>query len=120
MVERSSIFDPVSDDDAENVEGEFNGDELAAGCVASGFGGPDRSYGVQNTSSNTVQDTSAKHPLGVLGGALKGGADDSPDRGYGNVEDTNLSIRETTSQERAEEGAGEIVDCDLEPRIRGK
>ena len=97
MVERSSILDPVSDDDAENVEGEFNGDELAAGCVASGLGGPDGGYGVQNTGSNTVQDTSAKHPVGVLGGALKGGADDSPDGGYGNGQDTTVSIAEPTS-----------------------
>ena len=97
MVERGSILDPVSDDDAENVEGEFDGDELAAGCVASGFGGPDRGYGVQDTSSNTVQDTSAKHPLGVLGGALKGGADDGPDGGYGNGQDTTVPIAEPTS-----------------------
>ena len=97
MVERGSILDPVSDDDAENVESEFDGDKLTAGCVASGFGGPDRGYGVQDTSSDTVQDTSAKHPLGVLGGALKGGADDSPDGGYGNGQDTAVSIAEPTS-----------------------
>ena len=84
MIEGSSILDPVSDDDAENVEGEFDGDELAAGCVASGFGRPDWGDGVQDTGPDTVQDTSAKHPVGVLGGALKGGADDSPNGGYGN------------------------------------
>ena len=84
MIERGSILDPVSDDDAENVKSEFDGDKLAAGCVAGGFGGPDRGYGVEDTGSNTVQDTSAKHPLSILGGALEGSTDDSPDGGYGN------------------------------------
>lgn len=45
-VEGGTVFDPVSGDDAENVEGEFNRDKLAAGCVAGRFGGPDRGDGV--------------------------------------------------------------------------
>lgn len=39
-VEGGAVFDPVRDNDAENVEREFDRDELAAGCVAGGFGGP--------------------------------------------------------------------------------
>ncbi len=45
-VKGGTVFDPVSDDHAENVKGEFYGDKLAAGCVAGGFGGPDGSDGV--------------------------------------------------------------------------
>ena len=113
MVKRGAVFDPVSDDDTENVEGEFNRNELSAGCVAGGLRGPDRSDGVQDASSNAVQDTGAKHPVGVLGGALEGGADDSPYGGDGNGLDTTISITEPPSQEGAEECAGEVVDCDL-------
>ena len=113
-VEGGAVFNPVGDDDAENVEGEFDGDELAARGVAGGFGGPDGSDGVEDAGSDTVQDAGAEHPLGVLSGALQGGADDGPQGSYGYGLDTTVSIAEPASEECAEEGAGEVVDCDLE------
>ena len=116
-VEGGSVFDPVRDDDAENVEGKFDGHKLAAGCVAGGFGGPDGGNGVQDASSDAVEDTGAKHPLGVLGGALEGGADDSPDGSYGDGLDTTVPIAEPAAEESAEESAGEIVHCNLESQL---
>ena len=113
-IEGCSIFDPVRDNDAEDVESEFDGDELTAGRVAGGFGGPDGGDGVQDAGSDTIEDTGAKHPVGVLGGALEGGADYSPDGGYGDGLDTTVSIAEPASEKGAEEGAGKIVDGDLE------
>ena len=88
--------------------------------MAGGFRGPDWSDGVQDTSSDAVQDTRAKHPFGILGGALEGGADDSPQGGYGNGQNTTISITEPTPQESAEEGAGKIIHSDLETPIAGK
>lgn len=112
-VEGRAVFDPVSDDDAENVEGEFDRDELTAGRVAGGFGGPDGGDGVQNAGSDAVQGTGAKHPFCVLGGTLEGRADDSPQGGYGDGLDTTISIAKPASEESAKEGAGEVVHCDL-------
>ena len=116
-VKGGAVFDPVSDDDAENVQGEFDGDELAAGCVAGGFGRPDGSDGVQNARPDPVEDTGAKHPLGVLGGALEGGADDSPQGSHGDRLNPTISITEPASQEGAEKGARKVVHCDLESHL---
>lgn len=119
-VEGGAVFDPVSDDDAENVKSEFDGDKLAAGCVAGGFGGPDGSDGVQNASSDTVKDTGAEHPIGVLGGALEGGADDSPQGSHGDSLNTTISITEPAPKEGAEKGARKVVHCDLESHMSEK
>lgn len=119
-IEGGSIFDPVRDDDAENVESEFDGDELTAGRVAGGFGGPDGGNGVEDAGSDAVQDTGAKHPVGVLGGALEGGADYSPYGGYGDGLDTTVSIAEPASEKGAEEGTGEIVNGDLKSQMADK
>ena len=66
-IEGGAVFNPVSDDDAENVEGEFDRDELTAGCVTGGFSGPDGGDSVQDAGSDTVEGTGAEHPIGVLG-----------------------------------------------------
>ena len=100
-VEGGAVFDPISDDDAENVEGELDRDELAAGCVAGSLGGPDGGDGVQDACSDTVQGTGAEHPFGVLGGALKSGADNSPQGGYGDGLDTTVSIAKPSAEEGA-------------------
>lgn len=113
IIKGGTVFDPVSDDNTENIEGELNGDELPAGCVAGGFGGPDRGDGVQDAGSDTVQDTGAKHPLGVLGRALESGSSDSPNGGYGDGLNTTISIAKPASEESAEEGAGKIVHRNL-------
>ncbi len=117
-VEGGAVFDPVSDDDAKNVEGEFDRDELAAGCVTGCFGGPDWGDGVENTGSDAVEGTGAEHPLGVLGGALERGADNSPQSGYSYGLYTTVSITKPTSEECTEEGAGEVVHCDLGHRYQ--
>ena len=85
--------------------------------MAGGFSGPDRGDGIQNSSSDTIECPSAKHPFSVLGGALEGSADDRPQGGHGNGLDSTISIAEPASEEGPEEGAGEIVHCDLEPHM---
>lgn len=77
-VERGAVFNPVSDDDTENVESEFDRDELTARCVAGGFGGPDRGDGIKNAGPDTVEGPGAEHPFSVLGGALESGTNDGP------------------------------------------
>ena len=77
-VEGGSVFNPVRDNDAENVEREFDRNELAAGRVAGGFRGPDGSDGIQDAGSDPVEGAGAEHPFGVLGRTLESGADDGP------------------------------------------
>ena len=104
-VKGSTVFNPISDNDTEDVEGEFDRDELAAGCVAGGFSGPDGGDGVKNARSDTVQNTGAEHPLGVLGRTLESGADDSPYGGDRDGLDTAISIAKPSAKEGTEECA---------------
>ena len=104
-VKRSAVFDPIRDDDSEDVEGELNRDELTAGCVAGGFSGPDGGDGVKDAGSDAVQDTSAEHPLGILGRTLESGADDGPDGGDRDGLDTAISIAKPSAEEGTEECA---------------
>ena len=85
--------------------------------MTGGFSSPDRSDGVQGSCSDTVESTGAKHPFGVLGGALKSSADDRPQGGHGDGLDTTISIAEPASKEGPEEGAGKVVHCDLESHM---
>lgn len=50
-------FEPVCYDDTEDVEGELDGDELATARVLSSLSCPDWHNGVQDTGSNTVNQT---------------------------------------------------------------
>lgn len=52
------LFNPIRDDNTEDVEGEFDGHELTSRCMASCFGRPDRSDGVQDASANAIENTS--------------------------------------------------------------
>ena len=117
MVEGGTVFDPVGDDDTEDVKGEFDGDELTTGGVAGGLGGPDGSDGVEDAGSDAVEDTGAEHPIGVLGGALEGGANDGPHRCYGDGLDPAVSITEPAPEEGAEKGTGKVIDRDLAPSV---
>ena len=119
-VKGSAVFNPVSDNDTEDVEGEFDGDKLAAGCVAGGFSGPDGGDGVKNACSDSVQNTGAEHPLGILSRTLESGADDSPYGGDRDGLDTAISIAKPSAEEGAKEGAWQVVDCDLRSRTSDK
>ena len=114
---RGAVFDPVRHDDAENVEGEFDGDELAARGVASGFGGPDGGDGVEDAGADAVEGTGAEHPFGVLGGALKSGTDDGPQGGYGDGLDSTIAVTKPASKEGAKESSGKVVHGNLESQI---
>ena len=58
FVEVAAVFDPVSDDNTEDVQCEFNGDELTAGSMLGSFGGPDGNDSVKDTSAPSVDQTS--------------------------------------------------------------
>lgn len=55
---QDSQFEPVSNDDTENVKSKFECDKLAARCVGSSLCGPNRCDGVQDARSNTIQYSS--------------------------------------------------------------
>lgn len=50
-------FEPVCDNDTEDVEGELDGDELSTTCVLSSLGCPNGNNGVENTGSDAVNQT---------------------------------------------------------------
>lgn len=64
------LFNPVRDDDTEDVEREFDCHKLSARRVGCCFGGPDWGNGVQDPGPNTIENASAKHPICILRGAL--------------------------------------------------
>jgi hypothetical protein len=55
------LLNPIDNDRAEDVESEFHGNELTPRSVFDGFSSSDRSDGVQDTSSDAVEDTSWRH-----------------------------------------------------------
>lgn len=103
------LFDPVSDDNAENIQCKLDGDELTSGCMLSCFGGPNWNDGVENAGTPAVDETSADHPGGVHSSGLKRSADDSPSSSKSDRLDTAIAITEGTTDETAHEGT-EIVD----------
>lgn len=50
-------LEPVGQNDTENVQGEFNRDELSAGRVFGGLGGPDGHNRIQDPRSDSVDET---------------------------------------------------------------
>ena len=80
-LQQNLLFDPVCSHNTENVEREFNGDKLSSRSVGGSLGGPNGCDGIQNTRADTVQDTGAEHPVGILSRTLQGCADDGPNGG---------------------------------------
>lgn len=106
-------LEPVGDDDTEDVEGELEGDKLAAGGVGGGLGGPDGGDGVEDAGTDAVEDAGAEHPVGVHGGRLQGSSEDAPDAGTADGGDAAVAVAEPAAEEAAEESSGEVVDGDL-------
>lgn len=111
LVEGATIFEPVSDDDTEDVEGEFNGDELSARFMFGGFGGPDGNNSVQDTSSPSVDEASEDHPGVVHGRGLKSGAEDGPGSTERDGLNTAILVAKPTADQAPNQSAN-IVDGD--------
>lgn len=112
FVEAAGILKPVSDNDTEDVESEFNGDELPTGLVLSGLGSPDGDDGVQDTSAPTVDETGEDHPGGIHGRGLETCAQDSPASAESDGLDTSIPVTKPTANQAANECA-DVVDRNL-------
>ena len=66
-VEGASIFEPVSDDDTEDIQSEFNGDKFSSGFVFGCLSGPHGYDGVQDSGAPAIDKTGKDHP-GVIHG----------------------------------------------------
>lgn len=109
LVVGAGIFEPISNDDTKDVEGEFDSDELTSGCVVGGFGSPDRNDGVEDTSSPAVDETGKNHPGVVHGRALEGSADDSPESSECDCLDTSIFITKPTTNETTDKRS-DVID----------
>lgn len=134
MWEGNVLFQPVGHDDTEDVESEFDGDELATRLVLCGLGSPDGDDGVKNTGAPSVDQTSWKdirsayhqlfpaqyrkrtenHPGVVHSGSLKACAENGPASTEGNCFDPTIAITKPPTNETADEGT-EVVNRDLRP-----
>lgn len=59
------LLNPVGNDHAEDIESEFNRNELTTRSVLRGFSSPDRSDCVQDTCSDAVKNKSWSAPLAI-------------------------------------------------------
>lgn len=112
LIEATSVFEPVGNNDTKDVQCEFNGDELTTRLVLGGFGGPDRHDSVEDTSTPSIDEASADHPGVVLCGTLKGGTDNGPARTESDGLDTAIAVTERAPNKTTDEGT-EIVDRNL-------
>ena len=123
LVEVAAIFDPVSDDNTEDVQCEFDGNELTARSMLRSFGGPDRNDSVKNTSAPSIDQASfymsaiscigdhkltEDHPGSVHSGGLKASANDAPDGAQSDGLDTSVLVSEPATGQAAHEGANVI------------
>lgn len=106
------LFKPVGDHDTEDVQGEFNGDELPTGFVFSSLSSPDRHNRVKDTSTPAVDETSEDHPGGVHSRGLKTSTEDSPSSTKRNGLYAAVFVTEPTTNETADQGT-DVVDRDL-------
>ena len=60
------LFNPVSNDNTEDVKRELNGHELATGFVLSGLGSPDWNDSIEHSCAPAIDETGADHPSMVL------------------------------------------------------
>ena len=106
-----SLFDPVCDNDTEDVQGELNSYELTTGGMLGSLGSPDGNDGVEHSSPPSVDETGEDHPGVVLSRSLKTGTNDGPTSSKSNRLDTSISITEGTTDKTAHESA-EIINGD--------
>ena len=103
------LFDPISDDDTKDVQGEFDGDKLSSGLVLGGLGSPDGYNSVEHSCTPSIDETGADHPRVVLSRSLKGSANDGPTSSESDGLDTPIAITEPTTHETTHERT-EVVD----------
>ena len=104
-----SLFDPVCNNDTENVQREFNGDELSTGLVLGSLGGPDWNNSIEHSRTPSIDETGADHPSVVLSRSLESSTDDGPTSSESDGLDTAITVTERTTNETADEST-EIVD----------
>ena len=109
---RNLLLKPVGHHNTENVQGEFNGDELSTRFVLGGLGSPNRNDCIEDTRTETVDETSADHPVGVHSRALEGGTDDSPASTKRDCLYTTKFVTEPATNEAADQGT-DVIDRDL-------
>ena len=105
------LFNPVCNDDTENVQGKFDCDELSTRFVFGRLSSPDRNNSVKHSCTPTIDETSADHPSVILSRSLQSSSDDSPASAKTDGLDTAISITKPTTDETAHEST-EIVDGD--------
>ena len=66
----NSLFNPIGNNDTEDVERKLNGDELSTGGVLGSLSGPDWNNGVKHSRAPSIDETSADHPSVILGRCL--------------------------------------------------
>ena len=103
------LFDPVGNNDTEDVQREFDGDKLAPGLMLSRLRCPNWNDGVEHSCSPSVDKTGADHPNVVLSRSLKSSADDSPSSSQSDGLDPTITVTEPATYETAHEGT-EIVN----------
>jgi len=107
----NSLLHPVGYDDTEDVEGEFDSDELSSRGVFCRFGRPDRDDSVEYSRAPTIDESSADHPSVILSAALEARSDDTPSRTQGDRPDPPDPLTDPSADESADQGT-EIVDAD--------
>ena len=117
-VERAAILEPVSHNDTEDVETEFDGNELSTGRMLGGLRCPDGNDGVQDTGSPAVDQTGEDHPDVVLSGSLQAGTKNSPTSTQGDCLDTAILVTEPATNQAANQGT-DVVDRNLISALSG-
>lgn len=108
-VEGAGILKPVGDNHTEDVEREFNRDELTARGMFSSLGSPDWNNGIENAGTPAIDQTRADHPLMIHGGALQGGANSRYCCPNEDSLDTSVTVANGSTDQAANEGP-EIID----------
>ena len=80
----------------------------------SSLGSPDRNNGVEDTSAEAVDETSADHPIGIHSRALESSTDDSPSSTKRDGLYAAIFVTEPTTNETANQST-DVVDRNLAP-----
>lgn len=119
-------LEPVGQNDTEDVQCEFNGNELSARGMLGGLGSPDRHDRIQNTSTDAIDKPCCKplvrhsvlarfllpcllsllttnHPIMILRRALQARTHNSPNRSDSNGLDSPHAITQPTAEQSAEQ-----------------
>lgn len=117
---------PVGQDNTKDVQCKLNGNKLSTRCMLGGLRGPDRNDGVQNTSTDTVNEArynrqfgiplanvfsvlTADHPFMILGRALQTRTQDSPSGAHSYGLDSSHAISQPATNQTTDQRP-QIID----------